>query len=390
MRKKKGISLIVLVITIIVMIVLAGAIILSLNNAGIIGKANQAVSDTDEANVKELAQMAWAEAYAEGVRIVETEGEIKGFKDRVIDVLETNNVDMSSYGMVVTTKGVKIVRGWIQDGLKVKRGQEELEIGQIVKYKSGVDEYTGEWKVLGADEEGNLLIMSAKDIKTSYQLGATTLTAAQQEWLSGAVTKLDHECEPYGKGAYALGARSIRIEDLDKVVGYIPEEEVYGKETIYEYRNNVTYRYNGTTKPTYIGTNDVTTEMTLDHTNGFYWYDNEEFHNVTAAELTDETNKGKEIVTIMSTYYGRGSKLSTDTEAYKMIFKTGNGFSDYWLASTYILTNSDCIGFGMRSVRGNGVNGYDLWNSEGGSNLVKKGIRAVVTLKSDIKLSNLI
>ena len=36
MQKRKGISLIVLVITIIVMIVLAGAIILSLNNAGII------------------------------------------------------------------------------------------------------------------------------------------------------------------------------------------------------------------------------------------------------------------------------------------------------------------------------------------------------------------
>ena len=43
MQRKQGISLIVLVITIIVMIILAAAIILSLNNAGIIGNANQAV-----------------------------------------------------------------------------------------------------------------------------------------------------------------------------------------------------------------------------------------------------------------------------------------------------------------------------------------------------------
>ena len=48
---KKGISLIVLVITIIVMIILAAAIILSLNNAGIIGNANQAVFKQNVKNV---------------------------------------------------------------------------------------------------------------------------------------------------------------------------------------------------------------------------------------------------------------------------------------------------------------------------------------------------
>ncbi len=43
MQKKKGISLIVLVITIIVMIVLAGAIVLTLSNSGIINKSSEAV-----------------------------------------------------------------------------------------------------------------------------------------------------------------------------------------------------------------------------------------------------------------------------------------------------------------------------------------------------------
>jgi hypothetical protein len=37
------------------MIILAAAIILSLNNAGIINKANQAVQETDLAQVKHLA-----------------------------------------------------------------------------------------------------------------------------------------------------------------------------------------------------------------------------------------------------------------------------------------------------------------------------------------------
>ena len=42
--KNKGISLITLVITIIIMIILAGAIILTLTNSGIFDKANDAVS----------------------------------------------------------------------------------------------------------------------------------------------------------------------------------------------------------------------------------------------------------------------------------------------------------------------------------------------------------
>ena len=76
MKSKQGISLIVLVITIIVMIILAGAIVIALNNSGIIGRASEAVEKTNLAAVKELAQMAWSEAYADGVR---TQNELHHF-----------------------------------------------------------------------------------------------------------------------------------------------------------------------------------------------------------------------------------------------------------------------------------------------------------------------
>lgn len=52
-KNKSGISLIVLVITMIVMIKLAAAIILSLSNSGIIGKANSAVQANNVAQIKE-------------------------------------------------------------------------------------------------------------------------------------------------------------------------------------------------------------------------------------------------------------------------------------------------------------------------------------------------
>ena len=62
---KKGISLIVLVITIIVMIIIAGAIIISLNSSNVIQQANKAVADSDAANVRNALMLAYAEHSAE-------------------------------------------------------------------------------------------------------------------------------------------------------------------------------------------------------------------------------------------------------------------------------------------------------------------------------------
>lgn len=64
-KQKKGISLIVLIITIIVMIVLAGAIIISLNNSGIIGKATDAKTSTQQATTKERISMVITSAQTE-------------------------------------------------------------------------------------------------------------------------------------------------------------------------------------------------------------------------------------------------------------------------------------------------------------------------------------
>ena len=58
---KRGVSLIVLVITIIIMIIIAGAIILSLNGSGILGRANTAQKSTNYQSAKEVAIMAKAD-----------------------------------------------------------------------------------------------------------------------------------------------------------------------------------------------------------------------------------------------------------------------------------------------------------------------------------------
>ena len=61
LNSKKGISLIVLVITIIVMIILAAAIILSLQSSGVIDRANEAKEKSDNANLLEAANITASE-----------------------------------------------------------------------------------------------------------------------------------------------------------------------------------------------------------------------------------------------------------------------------------------------------------------------------------------
>ena len=78
--KNKGISLITLVITIIIMIILAGAIILSLTQSGIFDKANEA---TDKYNSKQqqiLDDLIWAENYPNGGN---TSNWVSGYVDEV-------------------------------------------------------------------------------------------------------------------------------------------------------------------------------------------------------------------------------------------------------------------------------------------------------------------
>lgn len=62
---KKGISLIVLVITIIVMIIIAGAIILSLNSSNVTEKANYAKVASDRANLQAELATYYAEYMGE-------------------------------------------------------------------------------------------------------------------------------------------------------------------------------------------------------------------------------------------------------------------------------------------------------------------------------------
>ena len=93
---KRGISLIVLVITIILIIIIAGAIILSLNGSGIISRAHKAVDSFNEGAEIERLQVILSSAYKENML---TEESIKEAVDKEFGT-NTSKVKMFEDGEI--------------------------------------------------------------------------------------------------------------------------------------------------------------------------------------------------------------------------------------------------------------------------------------------------
>ena len=235
------------------------------------------------------------------------------------------------------------------------------------EYECGVDGYTGSWKVLGA-ENGKLLIMSTVDVGK--------LTLSGKDGYNNGISQLNAMCAPYGRNA-----RSIKVEDINRVTGYDPTNQgdgtVHGAGQFYEYGNKVTYTASGssaTNGKTYtgsisyehpdgrkIGTDNVTS-ITVEST-AYYYYP----YSLTTSSSTTGECKG----------------IATDSSAYKLLFRNADDSANcsYWLESSYVRAHSNSSGFGLRIVNlGGSVIIYDLWNSGGSTHGPSLGVRAVVPL----------
>ena len=168
MQKNKGISLIVLVITIIVMIILAGSIIITLSNSGVINKANEAV---DLSNEKQMQEYLTSELILNG-----------WYSGKPITKELLEDID----GVTVTEAkvGDKVVPGtWIveKDGAKTTI----YETGDIAKGEVAI--WDGTSVEMPEIKEGNWYIYTPAQFKffagyvnnASEAEGEKTLTAEQ-------------------------------------------------------------------------------------------------------------------------------------------------------------------------------------------------------------------
>ena len=169
MQRKKGISLIVLVISIIVMIILASAIILSLSNTGIFDKAQEAVDASDLKEVQSYAATVWAEAYLNGARTQEA------LKAAVTEGLQDIK-NISDYLVRVTEEGVEVAIASKTLGGLIKSA---ADYGKTVDYSVTVGETTyDDWQIYYNNDDyvfliaegsiGNIALGAANNLYDAY------------------------------------------------------------------------------------------------------------------------------------------------------------------------------------------------------------------------------
>ena len=426
-KKEKGITLIALVITIIVLLILAGVTIATLTgDNGILGKANEAKTTNDEEKAKEQIKIAVMGSYGDDGKL-----NYDDLKQNLGQIGITGLPDTASYPLKVTLDGVKAT---IKENGEVEFGKT-IEVGDYVDYNPTLGANTGDltytsttdktgassdqefnaatyksagygWRVLGV-KNGKIRLISEEFIGpgTYTDSSRTYYNLKGQKGYINGIEELNKISGIFGHGKGAEKATSITVEDINEITGYNPETAKDGKGQFYEYGNKVTY------------TRGEGSALSSSATNGKTWSGTESTFNYydKASKTFKALTSGN--IQITSTYYEyEPTTLGTDrlakplqgvdengtfNEIYKMIFGdwertekngyyrnfTGTGTEPrYWLASDYAYAYGSTVDWGLRYVYEGDVYYSSLCESYGYEYSRSFGVRPVVSLKSDISL----
>ena len=373
-KLKGGISLIVLVITIIVMIILATAIILSLSNSGIISKANKAKTDSDTANLKEYVNTLRAEWELMTADEQTAEGSFEAYANKKLEKSGYKGAvgadgevysNLNENAMAAIRAGIKVgdvVTGYTVTSTTYETSGEENTApsgAETDPTKQTVTTNTDiTWKYLGVNANGEMEIMASLSTTTAAAANTKVKLSGKGGYLKGP-EMLNTICEKLYSVSGVGTARSMNIDDVNNILGYTGEKGAY-------YDGN----YN------YVPTPEAKTIAALEGELG-----------TTLGNRT--TPDGKDLGTYYSDYY-----YINKTSDVKEMKNPGNrdlvynAKNNYWLASpcVYVRFNSSRAYFGVRCVGSVGVYSNDMFYSYAGSCYETCAVRPVVSLKSNIQL----
>ena len=372
MKKKKlkkgneGITLVALVVTIVVLLILAGiSLNLVLGENGIVTRAQDARDKTAQAKVNTEKAI--------NTLTDEMEAYVKGNEGGNGNNGGNNGgtpADLSKYNIgdeVAYTYDV------VSGGYSLTAAQSGYTSDQTVAQSST----TLKWKIINKDEgKGTIDIVSAEPTSNSvYFQGALGY--------NNGVYLLNDICEKlYSNTAKGIKARSINLEDMEK---HLTDAGFTARNA---YSSNVKY---GTTK-TYtsskqypklyasqIGAGITSTSVTKpDIVKTIDPYkESSKGYTTPTAETSDTA--GDSGLTVTQTYYSIPIN-EANYGAAAAILANSNWF---WVASRYVGTGSSYANFGLRyaSTR---IGGRDVFYSDGDTNIFDNRLRPLVSLSSSV------
>ena len=443
LKERNGITLIALVITIIVLLILAGVVITTLTgDNGILGKAKTAKTTNDEEKAKEQIKIAVMGSYGK-------DGELN-YDDLTKNLGQIGIKELpkeASYPLEVTLDGVSATikangevnfttsGGYTQTGDTITSPDgKTMKVGDYVDYdptleanasdltytsktdKTGADsdqEFNAEtyknaeygWRILGVSK-GKLRLISGEFVGAgNYTNGSRTYyTLKGKKGCINGIEELNKISAIFGHGKGAEKATSITAEDINEITGYDPAKAKCEEGNFNEYGNKVTYTKEGETKLSSRATNGQKwsgTQSTLNYydksnktfktlTSGStqitstYYYYNPTTLNTKQEKPTQGVDENGVYNTIYQILFG---KYAVNTDSYEISFVGTGTQPRYWLASESANTVTNGVNWGLRRVNDGKVYNRGIYFSSGTEYSYDDfGVRPVVSLKSDISL----
>ncbi len=402
LKNKNAITLIALVVTIVVLLILAGVSInLLVDENGIIQKSKDARNASRAGSIRDEISLWKAEKFAadNGAGLHESMDDfLTRLKDRGLISEDDINTIKDTKELVIGKETVRFPSDAKTLVQAFKDG--EIKVGDYLNYNDYVDEsktcttktnengwadqtYTATkntyWQVLGLDETGEkLMLISQSPIKKEMK----TYTAAEG-WekspylvLKGAYSYVN--CKTIlnnisGIYSTSLGtAQSLTAEEINRLIG-------------------VTVDY--TNKKVYANTDSNTNIDTLGVLGNQYTYKSSDY--TPESYINNKTNATEGTKTDPATGYSyKWGNLAID-DTLKTILFSGTTSDEgkaksYWLASPAVLAVSNVAGFGPGAVNNGRIGaGGELFGSNGDWVAGGLGVRPIVYLNSNITIEDL-
>ena len=392
-KKEKGITLIALVITIIVLLILAGVTISTLTGEnGIITQASNAKEETIIGEEKEIIELATVQAmgnnkygdiekselengldnYAEGNYQLDGDGP---FKVTYIDtqhsyIVNTDGIIEEYYDVSYLKEGdyVEYIYDTADDYVLTTDtsvvSKNDVGYSQTVTQSSGL-----KWRIFNIDDiSGEIELIS--DTPTN-----STLILKGSPGYTNGVNIINDICEKqYSNQELGITARSINIDDIYNKMN------ASGNEYIETHTSTKTWE--SVAVPTLcLYENGLAIDSDTIKTNGLDVSDIYDF------EISSWWTTGISSLIVTDSYVSLANTSSyfDDTSIYEMIF--GNS-QYYWIASRYASNTvlSDTVAFGIISVGNNNLlNGGGLaWGSYFANTNYIRYLRPIVTIKTSM------
>ncbi len=370
--KQNGITVVALVITIIIMLILAGVTVKIATGGGIIDKTKNASNEFEIEQEKEKVKSGYlsyktAKMVDDNAPLLVEDAQTTGNATSgwTVTFTKTNNeYKLTKDGKVTLTKqNGTVVSGWKDNGNDTfTKGEVTVKVGDKVSYDEGKDYSTTvktiesgyshdqtfktdnlNWRVLGINTNGELELISDNPTSDTLYLGGKTGYLNAEDVLNNMCNKL------YGQGEHATGARSLNVEDINKLANYKPtNNSEYGD--IWTYRFPISGDHMQYKRTKADGT--VVTDWT-DITDSRF----QTFRVPGETETISADNRNDIGRSVENTYYGyqvadKVKQKTSDGKYMSNIITNGTRSSELfqWLASRSVSCSANCAFFEVRIV----------------------------------------